>query len=1074
MKKTQKFSGFFRTCVLGFLLLFGAQLSAQGQGNVVRGVITDQTGDPIPGASVLLKGTSTGVVSDPEGRFSITVPSATSILIFSYTGMIRKEVVAGNQSVLNVTLEDDISQLDEIVVVGYASMERRDLTTSVSSLGSRQIKDVPINSAAEALAGRLAGVQVTGTEGSPNAEVLIRVRGGGSITQDNAPLYVVDGVQVENALSVLSPQDIETIDVLKDASATAIYGARGANGVVIITTKGGFDGKTSVNYNGFGGFRTLANKLNVMNPYDFVMYQYERSRGSEQERNNFLNTYGHFGDLENYRQIPFVDWQEEVFGREAIMQTHNLGINGGTAATKYSLSVTSNTEEGVMLESDFDRKLINFKFDHKINNQFRAGFNVRYNNTVVNGAGTASEGSSSTNRLRHAVKYRPILMGGGFDLTAYDPDYADQTNANSLALINPILLSQAEYRKRKQNVTNFNGFLNYDLNNYLSFRTTFGVDFSNIHDYGFNDTITSASRQVGSSMPIATIRRNERMTLNNSNVLTFSTNKIKSPFTQRNKIDVLIGQEIFQEEFRIDNMESRFFPIGITAERALGNMALGTPQIPTSNVQEARLLSFFSRAAFIHDDKYLLTATMRADGSSKFAPGSKWGYFPSVSGAWRLSEENFMAGVNRQVTDLKIRASYGEAGNNRIDNFLYLTQFGPNTYYGFNNDLEVGFSPNALANENLRWETTISRNLGFDAGFLGGKFQLSVDVYANTTRDLLVEVPVPSTSGYSVQLQNIGETSNKGIEFQLSAAIVDKQNFKWSSSFNMSANRNNVESLGNQDFFLFPSGWAGGNVPFDFAIQVGRPVGTMWGLVTEGFYTIDDFNYSNGVYTLKDGVASNQGITAVVPRPGVIKFRDINGDGVIDDNDRTVIGDATPKLFGGLNQQFTFKNFDASVFINFQYGNDVLNANKLEFTSGYTPNSNLLTTMNNRWTNVNSAGEVVTDPSQLAALNANASIWSPLTSASSFYMHSWAIEDGSFIRINNVSLGYTLPAELTSRMKIAKLRVYATANNLAVFTKYTGYDPEVSTRRRTPMTPGVDYSAYPRSRAFIGGINVTF
>ena len=1072
MNITRKTPGLIRSLFFATILSLFAIGAVFAQGSVVRGTVTSENGEPIPGASVLIKGTGVGIAADIDGNFTLEVPS-NATLIVSFIGMVTKEIVVGNQSVINVTLSEDISTLDEYVVVGYASIERRDLTSSVSSVNAKQLADIPINSAAEALAGRLAGVQVTGSEGSPNAEVQIRVRGGGSITQDNSPLYVVDGVQVENALSILSPQDIESIDVLKDASATAIYGARGANGVVIITTKGGTEMKTTVSYNGLGGVKQLANKLDVMNPYDFVNYQYERSRGSEQERNRFLNTYGNYGDIQNYRQVPFVDWQEEIFGRNAIMQTHNLAVSGGTAVTKFNISVTSNTEEGVMLASDFDRKLLNFKFDHKVNERLSVGFNVRHNSTTVNGAGTASEGSSSTNRLRHAVKYRPVLMDGA-DVTAYDPDYADETNANSLALINPILLTDAEYRQRKQSVTNFNGSVNYKFNEHLSFRSTIGIDFNDVTDYAFNDTITGPARQVGAGQPIASIRTNDRRILNNSNVLTFSTAKMKTPFTEKNKIDVLLGQEIFEEQFRIDYNETRFFPIGITAERALGNLSLGQPQIPTSNFQESRLLSFFGRVNYAYGDKFLFAATMRADGSSKFARGNKWGYFPSVSGAWRISDEGFMDGIRSTVSDLKLRASYGESGNNRIDNFLYLTQFGPNAFYGFNNALEVGFSPVALANENLIWETTIAKNIGLDAGFLGGRVQFSVDAYINTTRDLLVEVPVPSTSGYTVQLQNVGETSNRGIEVQLSGAIINKRNFNWTASFNISHNVNRVESLGEQSQFLVPSGWAGGNVPFDYAIQVGQPVGTMWGLVTDGFYQISDFDYNDGVYTLRDGVPNNQGITSVVPRPGTLKFQDLNGDGVVDDNDRTAIGNATPKFFGGLNQQFSWKNFDASIFMNFVLGNDILNANKLEFSSGYTPNSNLLAIMNDRFTNVNGAGQVVTDPTELAALNENATIWTPLVSASSFYMHSWAIENGSFLRINNITLGYTLPPSMLQAFKIQRLRVYATGNNLGIFTKYTGYDPEVNTRRRTPMTPGVDYSAYPRARTFIAGVNITF
>lgn len=1060
-----------RLWLLSAMILLLAHVTF-GQG-MVKGKVTDVRGEPIPGVTVLVKGTSIGAAADLNGDYSIEVP-ANSTLVFSFIGLVSKEVVVGNQTIINVTMEEDISTLSELVVIGYSTIDRRDLTGSVSSVSSKQLVDIPVNSAAEALAGRLAGVQVTGAEGAPNADIQIRVRGGGSITQDNSPLYIVDGIQVENALNVLSPQDIESIDVLKDAAATAIYGARGANGVIIITTKGGREMKTSVSYNGFAGVRNLANKLEVMNPYDFVRYQYDRSRNSEQERNNFLNTYGHFGDIENYRQIPFVDWQDQVFGRSAVMQTHNVSVAGGTATTKFNLSVTSNTEEGIMLESDFDRKLINFRFDHKITNKLSVGFNVRYNNTIVNGAGTASEGSSSTNRLRHAIRYRPLIMGGGTDLTQFDPDYADETNSNSLALVNPILITEAEYRQRKQNVTNFNGSLEYKFTDFLSFRSTFGVDFNNFNDYAFNDSITSPSRQQGASLPMASIRRTERRILNNSNVLIFNANKIKSSFTESNKLDLLLGQEIFEEYSRMDFLEARFFPSGTTPSIALGNMALGTPMIPNTNVQEARLLSFFGRFNYAYRDKFLLTGTMRADGSSKFAPGNRWGFFPSVAGAYRISEERFMQGISKTVSEMKLRVSYGESGNNRIDNFLFLTQFTPNAFYGFNNTVNVGYAPAALANENLRWETTVANNIGLDAGLWGGRVQFSVDAYLNRTRDLLVEVPVPTTSGYTVQIQNVGATSNRGLEFQLSGAIIEKKNFSWNANFNISFNRNRVDDLGDQSFFLVPSGWAGANAPFDYAIQVGRPVGAMWGLVTDGFYTLDDFDFVNGQYILRDGVPNNQSITAVAPRPGALRFRDINGDGVVDDNDRTVIGDAQPKFFGGFNQQFTFKNFDASIFLNFVYGNSILNANKLEFSSGFTPNANMLAIMNDRWTNVNAQGQVVTDPAELAALNQNATIWEPLRSASSFWLHSWAVEDGSFLRINNVTVGYTLPQHILSKYKIQRFRIYATGNNLGIFTRYTGYDPEVNTRRRTPMTPGVDYSAYPRSRLFLGGINITF
>jgi hypothetical protein len=400
-----------------------------------------------------------------------------------------------------------------------------------------------------------------------------------------------------------------------------------------------------------------------------------------------------------------------------------------------------------------------------------------------------------------------------------------------------------------------------------------------------------------------------------------------------------------------------------------------------------------------------------------------------------------------------------------------------------------GYVPYALANADLVWEGIISRNVGLDLGLFNSRVTLSLDYYNNSSVDLLLNRVIPQTSGYTTQIQNIGETSNKGFEIQLAAVPIQRNDFTWNVNFNISFNKNNIESLGpDLTSYLQPSGWAGGNQPADYIVKVGQSVGTIWGLVNDGFYTLDDFDYdgSAGTYTLKPGIASNQGITSVAPRPGVIKFADqltvdTNGDGipdaadgVINDSDRTIIGNASPKYFGGLNNQFTYKNFDLSVFLNFQYGNDVLNANKLEFTSGYTTSSNLISEMSGRWTNVNAEGAVVTDPTELAALNQNATVWSPMTSASSFYVHSWAVEDASFLRINNITLGYTMAPELLKKIKMKSIRVYGTVNNVAVFSNYSGYDPEVNTRRDTPLTPGVDYSAYPRSRGYIFGINVTF
>jgi TonB-linked SusC/RagA family outer membrane protein len=706
------------------------------------------------------------------------------------------------------------------------------------------------------------------------------------------------------------------------------------------------------------------------------------------------------------------------------------------------------------------------------------GLTTRYNNTKVNGAGTSNEGSSGTNRLRQSIKYRPILLDGA-DLLDYDPDYATQTNANGLALINPILLNEAEYRRDISNTTNLTGYVNLTINKYLSFRSTLGFDYYNIRENAFDDSITSRSKQTSAGMPLASIYNFTRTTINNSNVLTFTMDKSGTAFSNNHDLTVLAGHEIYEDRGKSLETETRYFPLGISPDRALANMNLGSgPQgqaqpKPVSEEGISKLLSFFGRINYAFKDKYLLNLSFRADGSTKFSPENRWAYFPSGTLAWRISRENFMEGLSSVFNDLKLRIGYGEAGNNRIDDFLYLTAFGTGTQYGLNDRSVTGyFAPN-LANALLVWEENISRNIGLDASFLNNRLQLSVDVYKNSSENLLVEVAVPFNVGYTKQIQNVGALTNKGVEFQINAIPVQQRDFTWSANFNASFNKNRIESLGAfQDFYLQNSGWAGGNVPPDFIVKEGSPVGSIWGFITDGFYSVDDFNYNatTNTYTLKTGVVNN---TLITPQPGTLKLRDVNGDTALTEADRTIIGDATPKVYGGLNQQFRYKNFDLSVFVNFQYGNDVYNANKLEFTSGYTINSNLLAIMNNRWRNVNDQGQVVRDPAALTKLNANATLWSPSTSANSFYPHTWAVEDGSFIRLNNITIGYTLPTAITQRVKIQSARFYLTGNNLAVFTNYSGYDPEVSTRRNAGTTPGVDYSAYPRSRSFIFGVNLS-
>jgi TonB-linked SusC/RagA family outer membrane protein len=1069
----------------------------------VTGRVVDSKGEGLPGVTVVAKGTTAGISTGPNGEFTLKVPQG-STLVFSYVGFLTQEVpTTSGTTTYNVTLTTDNKQLDDVVVIGYGTVQRSELTGSVSSVSAQQIKDIPVNSAAEALTGRLAGVQLTSSEGTPGANVRIRVRGGGSITQDNSPLYVVDGIQIENALAVISPQDIASVDVLKDAASTAIYGARGANGVVIITTKNGIEGRTTVAYSGFAGVRRLAKKLDVLRPGEFIDLQYERAVRSSTDLAAFRGAYGSRNftsdTLAQARQSPFTDWQDEVFGRDAFQQTHNVSVSGGGKGTVYSLSLTSNREQGIQLASDFDRKLLNFRLDNKATDKLRLGFNARLNDQTINGAGTASGGLSSSSRLRNTIQYRPFTnnLGTGvvLDPTQPDEDYYLLSGGTS-GLINPIVLANAEYRRDGQRLVNSSAYVSYNFTKSLNFRSTAGIDYRTTRTEAFNSKVTGVARQNG-NQPTASIGTGTQFTFNNSNVLTYNL-LTKS----KHSLSVLLGQEVYQTLNNSLNISAFYLPTDIEPEKAFANFnqAQAPPGFvqpsPTTNEDPNRILSGFSRVNYSYDDKYLFTGTMRVDGSSKFAQGQRVGVFPAAAIAWRLSKEKFMLPLTA-VSDLKLRLSYGVAGNNRISNNLFRETYSTNgVEYALDNNRTPGLATSALANPNLKWESTHSRNLGLDLALFSNRVQLTVDAYYNSTYDLLVAQPVPVTSGYATQLRNIGSTSNRGIELQLTGTVVRSKSFSWTANGNISFNRNRVEELGGQPYLPgINSGWTS-DTGQDYWVAPGQPTGQMYGYVADDFYKVSDFNAtqsSTGAwnYVLKDGVANNNGVVAdntgytvptvagvpapkggyLQPTPGAMKFKDLNGDGVVDTNDRTVIGNANPKFTGGLNQQFTFKNFDASVFLNFVVGNSIYNANKIDFTSGYLPNQNVLGLMRDRWRTIDAQGSLVTEPTALAALNENAQIWRPTRGR--YLLSSWAIEDGSFLRVNNITVGYSLPKALIARAKLTQLRFYVTLNNVYTFTKYSGYDPEVDTRRQTPLTPGVDYAAYPRSRAFLAGLNLT-
>ncbi|SIT94429.1 SusC/RagA family TonB-linked outer membrane protein [Pontibacter indicus] len=1065
--------------------VFAAFASAFAQGFAVSGKVVDEKGEGLPGVTVLVKGTTVAAPTDAEGGYRLTAPSGDAVLVFRFIGYQAQEVQIGSRATVDVRLQPDAKALEEVVVIGYQTVSRKELTSSVSSISAKQLQDVPVSTAAEALAGRLAGVQVTTSEGQPGAQIQIRVRGGGSITQDNSPLYIVDGVQVEDALSFLSPQEIQSIDVLKDAASTAIYGARGANGVIVITTKGGREMPTQVTYNGFAGVRSIVNKLDVMSPYDYVKYQHQiyNFNTDQKTRESFEERYGRYEDLDIYRDMPFADWQDKVFGRNAFNQTHILGVTGGSKTTSFNLSLNHTDEEGIMLNSGFQRTMASFKFDHKVNDRFKVGLNTRYSRQTIEGVGTSSTGTQSTNRLRNAVRFRPFVAPGmEQQVDEFDPEFANLTNLTS-----PVLLANQELRYDYRNDLLLNGWFSYDIIKNLTFKSVAGITTTNRDVNEFDGPVTSVARQ-NNDQPVVELRAGEALSITNSNTLNY-----RFKLGEAHDINALIGQEIWQRGSKNRNVITKWLPVDITPEQAFAGIDKATPpadmiQIaPTTFEQEERLLSYFGRLSYSFNDKYRAVFNLRRDASSLFAPGNRVGYFPSASLAWHIGEESFMEGTRNWLSDLKLRVSAGAVGNNRIGVDLWKTMFTTSSNYGyaFTESVTPGTIAEELANSRLKWESTISRNVGLDFSILNGRVNGSVDLYKNSVTDLLLRGKIPQTSGYDAQFQNIGETENKGLEIQLDGAVVSTSDFTWNANFNMAFNRNKIVSLGTApngspvNSYLVESGWVSSSYQ-DYLVQVGQPIGQFYGYVTDGYYSLNDFNYdaATQTYTLKDGVPDSRAVALgnKAPQPGDLKLKKLSDSEsmLITTEDRTVLGNAQPKFTGGINQQFAYKGFDLSVFMNFSYGNKVYNANKLEFTTQYLyRDNNMLSLMNDRWKWYDDNGQLVTDPEQLAAMNQNTKYWTP--AGGQYFLHSFAIEDGSFLRISNLTLGYSLPESLLQKTRVvSKMRVYATVNNLLTITGYSGYDPEANTRRNNPLTPAVDYAAYPRSRFILGGVNVTF
>ncbi|MGN0036509.1 MAG: SusC/RagA family TonB-linked outer membrane protein [Bacteroidaceae bacterium] len=1068
-----------------FLLVAAISLSVSAQTVNLTGNVKDKSGEPVIGASVLEKGTTNGTITDFDGNFSLKV-SGKHALVISYIGMKTQEISVKGKTKINVTLEDDAQALEEVVVIGYGTVSKKDLTGSVSSVSAKQLESIPVSSASEALQGKMAGVQITTTEGSPDADVKIRVRGGGSLSQDNSPLYIVDGFPV-SSISDIAPTDIQTVDVLKDASSTAIYGARGANGVIIITTKSGKEGKTEVNFGASWGARKAVGQVDVLSPYEYALWQYELDQSG--------NYYGVYEDLDIWKSVAGSNHQEDVFGRTGSQQQYNVSISGGTKEIKYNISYAHNQETSIMRGSGFQKNNINAKISGDINKWLSVDFNARLIQQTIDGlsGGADNENSKSYSLVARSVIHAPIESFGAGD---------DDDENTSNVRYTPSERLDATYKTQNKFQQNYNIGINWKPFKGWKFRSEFGYRWNNKdvdQVWGYKATQNSKFGHAG--LPQAYLTSTKNTEWRNANTITYDVKKLFG----KDRLNVMIGQEWSSSQDKSRYMTSVDFDKDATSDEILAALGKGTA-LPTSSYIGIKdnLLSFFGRINYTLMDRYLLTVTMRADGSSKFADGNRWGYFPSAALAWRIMDEDFMSNTKDWLSNLKLRLSYGTSGNNRIPSGSMYTTYAlgetsDKSIYWNESPAVILQRSSVLSNPDLKWETTISRNIGIDWGFWNNRLSGSLDFYWNTTKDLLMKSTVNPASGYSYQYQNSGQTSNKGVEFQMDAVLVDKKDFNLNFNFNISYNKGKIDKLNGSKYWQ-SSKWDGTAVAGveDFLLEEGGRLGEVYGYETAGFYTADDFTFDaeKGTYTLKDNVPNNSALIGGKVYPGSIKLKptsvetDDNGKVISATYEKKRLGNTVPKISGGFGLNGNWKGLDFTVFFNYSLGNKIVNATKLRssFYSGSSKqwNVNSEFALGSRYTWIDPANgtsllssasikELGADATiaRLNELNGSAAMWNP-AGATTMPLVDWALEDGSFLRLNNVTIGYTLPKKWVNKIFLKNVRLYFTGYNLCCITKYSGVDPEVDCCTTTPMTPGIDYAAYPKSRSYVGGINVTF
>ena len=1033
-------------------LVFCLDISAQ---KTIKGTVKTDTGEILPGVSVSIKNTTKGTSTDFNGNFTLSDVKNTDILVFIYLGYKRQEVAVNERVNFDISLSSTAEKLDEIVIIGYGSSNRKELTSAISKVNVEDLENTATTNFDQALAGRVAGVQVSSLDGTPGEALNIVIRGGNSITGDNSPLYVIDGIPLEDFdPASISTDDIASFDILKDAAATAIYGSRGANGIIIITTKEGRkDGKTDFNLKIANSIQYIPRELEVLTPYQYVKYQEASSLAQDNyspadRTNGFYNTWG---DPELYRNVEGVNWQDEIF-RISTIDQYNLSVSGGSEKTSFYLSSELLDQEGTLINTGFKKINNNLRLNHQISDKTKLRAQLQY--SYSNRTGIRIADGTFNRVVRDAIIFRPVTPINDDGLL---PGGVDPNDANERFFFDPVKNLNNTDRQDQRDLIRGNINIIHDFSDKLSLNSTtnYQVETRKQSIFFGADTQQGTRGQNGIS---GSITQRRFQTLSTSNTLQYDT-KFK-----KHKIKGLIGFELQDRTETLTDLQNSLLPTDIFG---IDNLGIGTtPSIPDTNATGNRLFSYFSRLEYSYNYRYYFKLIVRADGSSKFLGDNRWGYFPAISSAWRLDKEEFIKDLG-YISTAKLRVGWGITGNNRVGDFASQTQLAIGSASGYLWGSGENFVPGAflsnLGDPNLKWETTSQLNIGFDFGFLRDRFDGTIDFYQKNTSDLLLNADVAPHTGFSRVLQNVGEVRNTGLEFTVNSKNINKEKFKWQSSFNISFNRNETIALNNgQTEILTDPGWQpGGATEFQYITRVGQPVGMIYGLRFDGIYQPDDFVFTNGIQTttLKPGIPDNGATVA----PGSIKYIDQNGDGTINEEDRVIIGNTQAAHFGGFSNSFNVGNFDAQILFQWSAGFDILNANRAEFT---VPGARVFSgfpELLNAWTPTNTNTDVNTVVYE--------NIFGGPPDGNT--LDNRYIEDGSYLRLSTIALGFNVPKEKIKVLGLKKLRLFLQAQNIYTWTKYSGYNPDVSVGRFGALTPNLDWSAYPQSVTILAGVNIS-